>query len=86
MSPLANRNSTYWFQAKRYGWGWGLPARREGWIVLIAFFVLQVGGSVALISLGESSWMSAWIIGLAAALVAICWWKGEPPRWRWGED
>ena len=86
MSLLGNRNSPYWFHAKRYGWGWGLPARREGWIVLIAFFVLQVGGSVALISLGESFWMSAWIIGLAAALVAICWWKGEPPRWRWGED
>jgi xanthine/uracil permease len=22
--------------------------------------------------------------GLSLALIAICWWKGEPPRWRWG--
>lgn len=80
------KNSPYWFHAKRYGWGWGLPARREGWWVLIAFFVLLPGGSIALISLGETAWMWAWIVGLAAALVAICWWKGEPPRWRWGED
>ena len=23
---------------------------------------------------------------LTAALIAICWLKGEPPRWRWGND
>ena len=23
---------------------------------------------------------------LSAALVAICWKTGEPPRWRWGKD
>jgi hypothetical protein len=23
---------------------------------------------------------------LAVALVAVCWLKGEPPRWRWGDD
>jgi hypothetical protein len=22
--------------------------------------------------------------GLSAVLIAICWWKGELPRWRWG--
>jgi hypothetical protein len=24
------------------------------------------------------------VCGLTAVLIAICWWKGEPPRWRWG--
>jgi hypothetical protein len=24
------------------------------------------------------------VLGLSGVLVAICWWKGEPPRWRWG--
>jgi uncharacterized membrane protein len=23
---------------------------------------------------------------LTAVLIAICWLKGEPPRWRWGND
>lgn len=23
---------------------------------------------------------------LTALLIAICWLKGEPPRWRWGKD
>jgi len=23
---------------------------------------------------------------LSAVLVAVCWWKGEPPRWQWGGD
>jgi len=23
---------------------------------------------------------------LTVALVAVCWLKGEPPRWRWGGD
>ena len=23
---------------------------------------------------------------LTALLVALCWWKGEPARWRWGDD
>jgi len=22
---------------------------------------------------------------VVALLVAVCWWKGEPPQWRWGK-
>ena len=25
-------------------------------------------------------------VGLSAVLVAICWLKGEPPKWRWGKE
>lgn len=25
-------------------------------------------------------------LALSAVLVAVCWWKGEPPRWQWGGD
>jgi len=24
------------------------------------------------------------VFGLTGVLIAICWWTGEPPRWRWG--
>jgi hypothetical protein len=32
----------YWFPAKRYGWGWGLPVTWQGW--LVAFIALTVAG------------------------------------------
>ena len=27
-----------WFPAKRYGYGWGLPSRWQGWVVMLVFF------------------------------------------------
>jgi hypothetical protein len=35
----------YWFPAKRYGWGWGLPMTWQGWLVLAAFLALVVAGT-----------------------------------------
>ena len=32
--------SRYWFAAKTYGWGWGLPLTWEGWLVLLVYLVL----------------------------------------------
>lgn len=29
---------SYWFPAKRYGWGWGPPATWQGWVVLLLWF------------------------------------------------
>jgi len=74
----------YWFPAKRYGWGWGLPNRWQGWLVL-AIFVLLVGILVRV--LPPQAALVPFIIGvlvLIAALMAICYAKGEPPKWRWG--
>jgi hypothetical protein len=34
----------YWFAAKRYGWGWGIPSSWQGWLVLAAFGALLVVG------------------------------------------
>lgn len=30
--------------AKRYGWGWGLPSTWQGWVVLLAYVALVLGG------------------------------------------
>jgi hypothetical protein len=35
----------YWFPAKRYGWGWGVPSAWQGWLVMGAFLVLVLAGS-----------------------------------------
>lgn len=26
-----------WFNQKKYGWGWGLPATWQGWVVLLLY-------------------------------------------------
>lgn len=39
--------STYWFPAKRYGWGWGFPVTWQGWAVLAAFVALFGAGLLA---------------------------------------
>ena len=75
----------YWFPAKRYGWGWGLPIAWQGWAVLMGFLSLLVLG-VRLFPPEESMLTFVVYVGvLTALLFAICYVKGEPPRWRWGD-
>jgi hypothetical protein len=74
----------YWFPAKRFGWGWGLPSGWQGWLVLVAFFALLIVGVLALLPVHGVAIFLAYSSVLSAILVAVCWIKGEPPRWRWG--
>jgi drug/metabolite transporter (DMT)-like permease len=76
----------YWFPSKRYGWGWGLPSTWQGWLVLAAFLGLVVAGVFFFPPGKMLSAYVVYIVVLSIALVGICWLKGEPPRWRWGDD
>jgi hypothetical protein len=83
MSPSSQKQ--IWFPAKRYGWGWGLPCRWQGWVVFAVWGALMILSSVTLLPAHPWFFQGAvWI--LAGALIAICWWKGGKPRWRWGKD
>jgi hypothetical protein len=76
----------YWFPAKRYGWGWGFPITWQGWVVFAGFLALLLAGVFIVPprqSLGEFFTYVAVIVALFAG---VCWWKGEPPRWRWGNE
>jgi hypothetical protein len=75
----------YWFPAKRYGWGWGRPVTWQGWSVLAAFIALLAGGAVVIAPSRGLPLYLGYAALLAVALVGICWLKGEPPRWRWGD-
>lgn len=75
----------YWFPAKRYGWGWGLPSSWQGWLVLAAFFGLLGLGFVLFPPKTDAGPFIAYVLVLSALLVGICGLKGEPPRWRWGK-
>ena len=80
-----NDGDDIWFPAKRYGWGWGLPVAWQGWIVLLAYTVL-IGYGVARFARTATAAFLVYTGVLTVGLIAICWWKGERPRWHWGGD
>jgi hypothetical protein len=73
-----------WFPVKTYGWGWGIPRRWQGWVVMIGFIVALVAGS----PLATKSPLGyvAYAIVLGSILTAVCYWKGEKPGWHWGDE
>lgn len=73
-----------WFPAKTYGYGWGLPSRWQGWVVT-AVYLLAIFCGMALLP-EHPGWYFAHLAVASGALVGICIWKGEPPRWQWGEE
>lgn len=81
---MSGAESRYWFPAKRYGWGWGPPRTWQGWLVLVAFFVLLAAGAVVFLPGLRTGRFLAYTAILVAVLIAICYVTGEPPRWRWG--
>ena len=77
-------NQKVWFPAKKYGWGWGLPNCWQGWIVLTVYLGLLAGG--AFLVSKHTELFLAYTAVLSIVLIAICYLKGEKPRWRWGKD
>jgi hypothetical protein len=75
----------YWFRAKRYGWGWGLPLTWEGWVVITVWLGVLVAVIPSLRSHRHVLDHVVFVVGMVAALFGVCYWKGEPLRWRWGE-
>jgi hypothetical protein len=75
----------FWFPAKRYGWGWGPPVAWQGWVVLAAFFLLMLAGPFLFPPTRDILAFLVYTVVMCLALVAICYVKGEPPAWRWGD-
>lgn len=81
-----------WFRAKRDGWGW-TPATWQGWAVTAVYVAAVMGWLFYYFSTREAlrlGWhfdlAALWpVVAASAGLLAICWLKGERPRWRWGE-
>jgi hypothetical protein len=76
----------HWFPAKRYGWGWGPPTAWQGWVVIAVFACLVLAGAVVLLPTRGPAVFVAYAILLCVVLTAVCWLKGERPRWRWGDE
>jgi uncharacterized membrane protein YhaH (DUF805 family) len=73
-----------WFAAKRYGYGWGLPLRWQGWLVMLAYIAVILTAGFTLAHQHFAAFI-AFSVLVSAAFVAICYWKGEPAKWRWGK-
>ena len=69
---------------KTYGWGWGPPCTWEGKVVMLAYLALLPLAIVMFPPHQNMPGVLASVFGLTGVLIAICWWTGEPPRWRWG--
>jgi hypothetical protein len=79
---MSRPKNHYWFLAKRYGWGWGLPVTWQGWLFLLLWLGLLVGGAGRL--LPARPFIFALFMGcMTGVLVLVCYLTGEPPRWRW---
>lgn len=79
---LPGPKETYWFPAKTHGWGWGPPSTWQGRVVLGLFAVLTMVGAVMILPGSGALPYLGYCVLLCAALIGICWAKGEPPRWR----
>lgn len=82
---MAEPDRKFWFPAKRYGWGWGLPATWQGWVFLVIWAAAFTAGSTALVPQHRALY-AAFVVAMTVTLLAVCYAKGEPPRWRWGGD
>ena len=79
------RPTKYWFPAKRYGWGWGLPRTWQGWIVLAIYVVSIAAIVVAYPPRSGVARFVLLVVIFTLVLAAVCWITGEPPHWSWGK-
>lgn len=76
---------SYWFRRKRYGIGWGLSARWQGWLTVLTYLALLALGSWLTLPRHPIEMVLA-VIVLSLVLIAVVMKTSEPPRWQWGDD
>jgi len=82
-----NDRATFWFPVKRYGWGWGLPVRWQGWVVFASYAALAYAGVHYFKEQRNVAGLFVYLGILTVALIAIVIAKGERPAgWRWGKQ
>jgi hypothetical protein len=77
------KEKRYWFGAKRYGYGWGLPITWEGWVVFVLWLAAFIFAKRYLVPRNLYAHL-AFAVAMVGLLLSICYAKGEPARWRFG--
>lgn len=75
-----NSGQTYWFPAKKIGWGWGPPTALQGWATLAVYIAALAVGSIVVPPSTNSLGYFAVVTVATLCLVGICLLKGEPQR------
>lgn len=65
---------------------WGAPLTWQGWVVTIVFIAATLASAIWIRPDLHPVGFIAWTTGMSIVFVGICWLKGEPPRWRWGDE
>ena len=73
-----------WFAAKRYGYGASLPIAWQGWVVVLAFF-LVVGVDAYLFATRPVPLIAVLVPAVVALIVVTNRTTRGGWRWRWGE-
>jgi hypothetical protein len=85
-SPSDGREQDYWFPAKTYGWGWGLPVKWQGWLVFIGYFALQYLGIQHFKAQHNVKGLFVYLLLVTGLFILTVVLKGERPTgWRWGK-
>jgi hypothetical protein len=84
LNSRTDRND--WFRAKRFGWGWGPPSSWQGWVVLVAYLVLVVGGIPLVQATKGDLVYVVYTMVCTVTLLVLCWLKGDPAGRRSSRD
>ncbi len=80
---MPDSEQKFWFHAKSFGFGWGLPASWQGWVVFILYLTLVIGTA----RLAPSDTKLPIIFVLTVMFIIVVVFTGErPAKWRWGKD
>lgn len=82
---MLGQEQKYWFPAKRYGWGWGPPITWQGWVVFASWATAFIPATHYLLPHRPKVFLIFTVL-MSLLLMAICYAKGEPARWRWGGE
>ncbi len=72
-----NSGNRYWFRAKRYGLGWGLPCSSQGWAFFVIWLAALIFAAVTLMP-RRPVLFTLILAFMALLLVVVCYIKGEP--------
>lgn len=80
---MSDQKKKYWFHAKTFGFGWGLPASWQGWVVFAIYLALVI----ATVFFAPAVTRVPAIFVFTGLLIIVVIFTGErPARWRWGKD
>ena len=74
-------NEDAWFARKKFGLGWGMPRRWQGWLVYAGYLLLIVGPAPVILERSQTLYFGYAVV-VTVLLVFVLLLKGERSLWR----